>query len=468
MLPCAALGYHYSNDFDFSRHLEAYHEIISESHKPLYPLDATDLRMFSFAAAGLLLAAGGGIGGGGMLVPIYCLVGGFSPKHAIPLSNVTVLGGALANTCLNWSKKLGNDKPLLDWDLILAMEPLTIAGALLGALLNKVLPETVLTVMLVLLLTVTAHKTGKKALKLYQKESQEYAQESELTRMARQQEHEGEDDSIVEDHDQEADEFFADDDVPYTKEQAQERKEKQDLLEAIQYAETKTPWHNVTVLLVLFVVVLAINLAKGGGAMPSPLGISCGSTSFWMANLALLAWILGVAVYARQILMSKHEAKLWCRYPYRNDEIQWNSTATWYYPVVCCLAGFFAGMFGIGGGIVKGPLMLAMGIPPAVSSASSACMILLTSFTATTSFIVFGLLVSDYAIACILLGFCATIVGQLGLAMLMRRAGGRPSYIAFSIAAVVLVSAVLMTIQSVLSMASGEHHHAGGICGPGD
>jgi uncharacterized membrane protein YfcA len=48
-----------------------------------------------------MIAAGGGIGGGGVLVPIYILVMGFDAKHAIPLSNITVFGGALANTYLN-------------------------------------------------------------------------------------------------------------------------------------------------------------------------------------------------------------------------------------------------------------------------------------------------------------------------------------------------------------------------------
>ena len=124
-------------------------------------------------------------------------------------------------------------------------------------------------------------------------------------------------------------------------------------------------------------------------------------------------------------------------------------------------------MFGVGGGIVKGPLMLAMNVHPAVSSASSACMILFTSFTATTSFVVFGLLVEDYAVVCLAIGFVATFAGQLGLAYMAKQAQ-RNSYIAFSIGGVVLLSAFLMTVQSVLSMAEGEQHHAGGICGKGD
>ena len=74
-------------------------------HSPLIPLQPTDVWGFTLAALGLILASGGGIGGGGMLVPIYILVLGFLPKHAIPLSNVTVFGGAVANTWWNVKRR---------------------------------------------------------------------------------------------------------------------------------------------------------------------------------------------------------------------------------------------------------------------------------------------------------------------------------------------------------------------------
>jgi len=65
----------------------------------------------------------------------------FPAKHALTLSNVTVL----------------TDRPLVDWYLILMMEPLTVAGALVDAFLNELLPEAVLVVSLVALLSSTAH-----------------------------------------------------------------------------------------------------------------------------------------------------------------------------------------------------------------------------------------------------------------------------------------------------------------------
>jgi len=221
------------------------------------------------------------------------------------------------------------------------------------------------------------------------------------------------------------------------------------------------------VLVTLFVVVLTINLLKGGGGFPSPVGIQCGSRGFWTANFIMLGWILLISILVRVYLVKRYEQKERCGYRYVEGDIKWDGRATIVYPFLCCFAGFFAGMFGVGGGIVKGPLMLAMNVHPKTASASSACMILFTSFTATTSFVVFGLLVEDYAVVGLLIGFVATIAGQLGLAYLAKKAQ-RNSYIAFSIGGVVLLSSLLMTVQSLLSMAEGEKHHSGGICGKGD
>jgi hypothetical protein len=55
--------------------------VYEENHPPLFPLSMADRLGFTLAIIGLMIAAGGGIGGGGILVPIYILVMGFSPKH---------------------------------------------------------------------------------------------------------------------------------------------------------------------------------------------------------------------------------------------------------------------------------------------------------------------------------------------------------------------------------------------------
>jgi hypothetical protein len=47
------------------------------------------------------------------------------------------------------------------------------------------------------------------------------------------------------------------------------------------------PTKHVQVLTLTFGVIIFINLMKGGGAFPSPLGIRCGSPSFWISNAVL-------------------------------------------------------------------------------------------------------------------------------------------------------------------------------------
>ena len=60
-------------------------------------------------------------------------------------------------------------------------------------------------------------------------------------------------------------------------------------------------------------------------------------------------------------------------------DIVWTPETTLQYPLLCSGSGVIAGMFGVGGGIVKGPLMLHLGVLPEVAAATSATMILFTS-----------------------------------------------------------------------------------------
>ena len=307
-----------SDNQEYYKEYKAY----NEQHKALYPFNSTDYRGFLCAILGLMVAAGGGIGGGGILVPIYILVMGFSPKHAIPLSNITVFGGACANTYLNTKKRHPlAERPMVDWDLILIMEPLTIAGALCGAFLNKVLREEVLAVMLVLLLSFTAYNTLKKAMKMYKVESvhlkeqssSSYIKESELTTIA------AEDD--VED-DVKQEELLLDNPLGVDEGERGGDYESMGQIDLTDNAvlaklleeEKSVPRGNITLLIVMFVVVLFVNIVKGGGAFSSPLGIECGSISFWIANCIMLGWIFMISLMARSYLLNRYQLKESCGY----------------------------------------------------------------------------------------------------------------------------------------------------------
>ncbi|CAN0084043.1 unnamed protein product [Ectocarpus sp. 12 AP-2014] len=215
-------------------------------------------------------------------------------------------------------------------------------------------------------------------------------------------------------------------------------------------------------------VLLTVNLLKGGGAFDSPVGIVCGSFAFWVTSVLSFVYLVGVSLYVRRYLVNRWVLKAEVGFEYVEGDVEWTPLNTIRYPCICFFAGFFASMFGVGGGIVKGPLMLEMGIHPMVSSSTSAVMILFTSFTATTSFVVFGLLTFDYAVPLFFLGLVATAVGQYGTDYLIQKFK-RPSFIILSIASVVALSAFLMGIDGLYDMlhpaAGGDEED--GICSAG-
>lgn len=422
------------------------------NYETLLPLTDRDIAGFVVATLGLLIASGGGIGGGGILVPTYILVMGFPTKWAVPLSNVTVLGGALANTLFSVTRRHPTaDRPLIDWDMILVMEPLTISGAVVGTIVNTFLPSWLLGVLLVSLLGNTAYRTLKKGFAAYRKETISIAAETETyTKIELPTSSKT---MTVEKHELES----GSPSVDATK------AETTGILtgEIKQYGGSDDTESNPAVLenimehersylsrfmIIVFVLagVLIFDLLKGDGdTSVSQIGVVCGSWMYWVISLLSLPWTLGAAFFVRRYLLHMTQLKRMTGYKYHPGDTIWDEEATVKYPIYCAVAGLFAGMFGIGGGIVKGPLMLEMGILPEVAAATTATMIVFTSAAACVTYVSFGMLRYDYGIPMFCLGFFTTLIGQCGLNIIMKK-NKRPSLIVLSIGFVVAFSTVLM------------------------
>jgi len=405
---------------------------------------------FGCAIIGLMLAAGGGIGGGGILVPVYTLVLQFPVKYAIPLSAVTVFGGAIANNVLNVQKFHPNhpNRPAIDWDLMLLLVPATIAGALIGAVIEKMLPEILLLVLMLLLLTVTARETLTKAMKMYREEEKKLAQRGGNISSSSSSNNNNN--------------GSATESTPLFNKQPEAagggdvETQSNGNVDFERQAIKAQCIHDALKLVSLFAVVAFIDILHqtpandgggGGGGGSSLIGqFSCGSTCYWISETLLFLCILLFTLVVRAGILKRQESGG----PILSD-ITWNERNTTIYPLLSTLAGLAAGMFGIGGGMVTAPLMLALGVHPQVSSATSACMILFTSSTSALCFLIFGYLKSDYAIFCLVLGFVSTLIGQTAMSALLGKTG-RSSYIAFCIGGVIAISAVAMGVQSALAI----------------
>ena len=161
------------------------------------------------------------------------------------------------------------------------------------------------------------------------------------------------------------------------------------------------------------------------------------------------------------------------RFDYVHGDIKWDSRTAIIYPGFFILSGLCAGMFGIGGGIITVPLMLTMGVHPAVVTATASTMVFFTAALSASSFAVYGLILWDYAVVCFCVGFISSLVGQC----IMDRAKKLPtdgpplernSFLMYCIGAVIMFSALLITIQTIFSMVKYDDAAAydeGGLCG---
>ena len=237
---------------------------------------------------------------------------------------------------------------------------------------------------------------------------------------------------------------------------------KSELDEILREEAQAAPAWKLQLLAAMFAAIIAINVLKGGGSTPSVAGVAYGTAPFWALTLSMLGLLLRRPLRAR--IPARADGAQGARRLQVRRRHRVGREGTIKYPLICIGAGMCAGLFGIGGGIVTGPLMLELGVHPKVAGASTAMMILLTAITAATSFMMFGLLQVDYGTLLFPMGIGATYAGQKILNELMKN-NERNSYIAFSIGAVVAISAVFMTLQSLLSMAyNGIQPGNSGIC----
>jgi len=225
----------------------------------------------------------------------------------------------------------------------------------------------------------------------------------------------------------------------------------------------------------MFAIVIFTNVMVGGGAFESPWGIICGSFSYWIVHVCLVAFLIACGWAAQTYLTHRHEIReIVGGFEYIQGDIQWNTHNSLFYAFIFGSAGVMAGMFGIGGGIVTTPVMLAaMHVHPEVAAATSSVMVLFTSSLSFASYSLFGMIHWDYSAAVWVIGFCSCIFGNRMMRSARRktkvhgRTFKRNSLLAYSVGGVLLLSAFLMSVQYIfVVIAYDDGENLGDICTP--
>jgi hypothetical protein len=96
----------------------------------------------------------------------------------------------------------------------------------------------------------------------------------------------------------------------------------------------------------MVLVVIVLNLLKGGSgknSFPSPLGVQCGSTEYWLLTATVIVFVVVISLWMRSGLVQKWKLKKRVGYRYCEGDMEWNEYNTIIYPCLCFFAGFSAG-----------------------------------------------------------------------------------------------------------------------------
>ncbi|GMF17435.1 unnamed protein product [Phytophthora lilii] len=163
--------------------------------------------------------------------------------------------------------------------------------------------------------------------------------------------------------------------------------------------------------------------------------------------------------------------KVISEYKFVDGDIHWIKRRVLVFPTLCTTAGVAAGLLGIGGGMVKGPIMLEAGVLPAVQSATASFMILFTASSTTLQFAINGQFQVefqfDYMAWFAFIGFVGGFCGLKCVGYFVKKYK-RESIMVYTLAATIGLSAVAMGfigLQSTLSdIENGVHLGFHGIC----
>lgn len=373
-------------------------------HKNLFPMVWADWEAMILAFLATLLAASGGIGGGGLLVPLFILVEDFEADLASPLSSATITGGAIVGYCMysvRWHPLFpAVQRPLIDYETVLIILPSLLMGTMIGTIFDKILPLWFIMTMLFLLLGFTTIRTCRKGIQALQQDSEN----KELVRT--------DDDSEIDG----------------------------------EITGTRFPTKTLVMIVVLWLLVFFIALFKGGGNnVPSIIpGVECNNAPYWIMQVVCWVLLIVMFIFIRHQVLNHGEGGL-------DGDIVWTPVNSVTLPMICLPCGIFAGLLGVGGGMVVGPLLLELGARHATVSATSTFTVLVTASSSAAQFVVMGKLPITYAIFFAITGGLGTLCGQILVERIIK-AYNSTSIVVLGIAAIISCSTIAMGYTGIRSI----------------
>ncbi|XP_024520298.1 sulfite exporter TauE/SafE family protein 2 [Selaginella moellendorffii] len=395
-------------------------------------VDFTDARTIIasiLGAIGAAVSSAGGIGGGGLYVPLFNLLLRFNTRTAAVLSNFMIFGGMIAN--MMWSAfqrdPFDDERPLIDFDAALLMQPNMLLGISLGVLCNLMFPGWLITLLLTITLAFVTFRSFNCGFRLWKAESGSNSSDGEG--------------KSAKYHDAEAP-LLDSAEIPHRRPRAAAAamdppEEGAPDSEKLGCCSVGFPALKLAGLLLVWLFFFAVQLLRGSKTSEGYFHLDECGLGYWLITGSQLPLTLLFTVWTiREATVSTVK-----------NPSKWNSSrsnrAHLTLPLMALLAGILGGLLGIGGGMLISPILLEMGMPPQVTAATSAFMVFFSSSLSVAQYWLMGRIPVEFALWFSGICFVFSLVGLLVVQRAIQRYG-RASIIVFLVTSVMGLSALLM------------------------
>lgn len=437
-----------------------------------------------------VLAAASGVGGGVIYVSSLQLFGA-SAHIAVPLSKIIIFGESFVLMFFNFFQHMAGDptNPAITWDLVYVIEPAAVAGALIGSFINVLLPEWVIEILEVVLLVYTAWKMVVHAMVALNRERQAAGKTVLCPRLfspsrARRRccRHPKDEIQVLEKKEElstttsekiqgaEEEEKEIQEKNTEAVELLGEQKEEGLVNDPSKKKPTKCsgfgvkhfvhiPWDRMTNFVVTTIAVLGIEVAVH--TVPQ-----C-STWYWVGMgscmlVSILAVILNTVLVRRSIrkyqqLVSEgvehSKAILQARILIGSDNPDAFNKTSYYirFALVGLGAGVMGAVLGVGGGLLKNPILLTFGIDPVPARTASSTMIAFTSLSSSISYLLLGSVKLAYAWP-LIVGVGVFFVSGYFVGDALIRCVRTKAFVPFLLAIMMLASAIFIAVSLALDV----------------
>jgi len=470
-------------------------------HKHIFPIDIIEFAGLIVLVIAVAAGNAAGVGGGGIIVPICITLFVFTPQQAITLSNVTIFLSSIARYIFVIQSKHPLDpvKPVIDYSSGMICLPTVLLGTFFGVFLKKVFPSMVLVVLLTIVLILLTIKIAAQFWRLHKQEDS-YAKLKcileEERKSAKKRRGKGKTPKVA------AIEEFKRDSIPMADTETQDQNSKKSesvkseylsdikvvsentaevdnpkklgnavslkecsvtlpsmlmakikqplLYKYMKRERSRFPLKKLIIVWIILIAYILTAIFRPSDKSSSIVGVEKCSIMDWGLICIFSVFCIAMTAVSIFILQRENKKKKEINFPFMKTDIVWNLKKLVLLSGKCSFGGLFAGLLGLGGGVIFNPLLLDAGHPPEVAAATGMYMVMYSSGAATVQYLITGDLNIEFSLWLGAFSIIGTITGMIWMKNYIKKTG-RQSAILLMLAIMMLVSTIVMPIFGAIS-----------------